>query len=892
MRSTKEYGSFRVLRLINTTIPDGCRGAAGAIISPANCPLLPATNATATTPNQTVSPLIAQFLSLSGPNGLPPIFPKANAITGAGSVLNAVSWSYGSQTQEDYGQMRVDHVLSAKDNIFGRYTIDNDSVGLPEMQPGFPTFPTSRGMWGTIAENHVFSPALLNTFTFGYSRSDINLGGPAYYSGPGYSYAPTGPPNESANGAFEQGTLTIGGAATNSPGGLYVSEGKQSIFSYSDDMFLSKGRQSIKFGTLINRFQIEAVNGTGSNGTLSFLNFANFLDAGNILCTTATAATNNCTPGNCLQNNAPPPCPPVASSYGIFQPGFDDRKDVRFWTLGFYGQDDFKVSPRLTLNFGIRYEPNTNMLVLHNKGTAIRNTWVDSQPTVGNKMMEDPSYHNFSPRFGFAWDPFGDGKTAVRGSAAYLQNVATWIGFLHLSIKELPQENPVVFTAPVSATGQGLTFTLPYTINYASLPETARNPTSYHYDAAGQQPRGLQYTFSIQRQLPFQSALTVAYTGSRNWGLITYTQGNPTLPAGVPGVDSAGHETCVPGPGPVNNPDLATIASQNYTDGKANACWWGSPYPTVKALQTAFPAAGYSSSLVPESWVNQHWGNISELQASGQSWYNSLQGTLDKRLSHGLQFQVAFTWSRLLDTTESQSSADAGSATSTNQLDPLHPESDRSPATFDVPITLRINAIYALPGVHSNRFVEGTLNGWRLLPIYQAQSGSTFDLSMTQQRSLPTATGGSPDRPDWVPGRNAYNATHGTSSCTTGAYAGAKLGTPKVYYDPCAFYPAPRGFYGNMGRDSLRGPKYATVDLSLVKDTRARFLGEAGSVEFRVESFNLLNRANFGTPTRTVFPGSGPVTNDIAETPVAGAAAMTNTLSTSRQLQFAMKVIF
>jgi hypothetical protein len=834
------------LTRITNTIPGSCRAAAGAVIwngqgtPPASyasiCAQLGANPLGAGTNSVTVSPLVAPWLSLTPPAGLAAIFPLPN--------LNATqtSWSYGSIASENYGQERVDYTLTSKDNLFGRYTVDDSNIGLPQSQPGFPTFPTSRGQWTTIGENHIFSTNLLNQFTFGYSRSTLHLGGPAYYNGPGYSYIPSGPPDESGPNGFEQGGLTITNVATSAPGGLYVSVGKQTIFSYGDDLYYTHGRHAFKFGALFNRYQIEAVNGTSTTGGLSFLSLGNFLDG-------------------------------LASSVSYYTPGFDDRKDVRYWTLGFYAQDDWRATSKLTINLGIRYEPNTNMIVLHGKGTAIANTLFDAQPTTGNLMMQDPSWRNWSPRVGFAYDPFGTGKTAIRGGVSYLQNVSTWIGFLHLSIKELPQENPIVLNASPSAAGQGIAFTMPFTLA-TNLPLTSRNPTTYQYfsdSPQDSQPRGVYYNFSIQQQLPWNMAATVAYVGSRNWGLITYTQGNPTFPTGVPGVNGGGQEVCVP-PG-ANS--LLPVAQQIYTDGSANTCW-----------QSA------------DTWKNPNWGNITELQATGQSWYNSLQASLDKRVTSGLQFQAALTWSRIFDTTESQSSADAGSATSTNQLDPLHPEGDRSPATFDVPITFRFNALYHIPAVRSNRFVEALANGWMVSPIFQAQSGSVFDLGLGQVRSLPIGVGGggSPDRPDVYPGRTAYNITHGTSAgCGTGANAvlpGALLGTPNLYYDPCAFYVQPRGFYGNMQRDSLRGPNFMTWDLSITKTNKIKYLGEAGAMEIRVEGFNIFNRANFGTPSRSVYNTSGLVTADTTLTPSANAGAITQTLSTSRQMQLALKLIF
>jgi hypothetical protein len=113
------------------------------------------------------------------------------------------------------------------------------------------------------------------------------------------------------------------------------------------------------------------------------------------------------------------------------------------------------------------------------------------------------------------------------------------------------------------------------------------------------------------------------------------------------------------------------------------------------------------------------------------------------------------------------------------------------------------------------------------------------------------------------------------------------LGGPIRYFDPTAFSIPTLGFLGNLGRDTLSGPGFATLDFSLAKDTNLRFLGEGRRMEFRAEFFNILNRANFGLPARIVYAAR----NDV-ETPISNAGLITNTVGTSRQVQFALKILF
>jgi len=280
------------------------------------------------------------------------------------------------------------------------------------------------------------------------------------------------------------------------------------------------------------------------------------------------------------------------------------------------------------------------------------------------------------------------------------------------------------------------------------------------------------------------------------------------------------------------------------------------------------------------------------ITAAGNSWYNALQVGLDKHVTRGLQFQSNFTWSKLLDTTQCQSNMDS-IGTSCMVTDPFNPMLDRGPASFDVPFSWRFNVLYRFPEIASAGLLSKAVNGWWVSSVVQLQSGYPFSPTFSTSRSKANLGGnaGGVDRPDVLPGRNNSNITSGTSTCPASSpFAGKKLGTPNLYFDPCAYTIQPTGFLGNAGRDSLRGPNYQTVDFSLAKDTKIRLLGEGGAIEFRAEAFNVFNRANFGLPINTVFSGTGPATNDV-ENPLAGAATIT-TAAPSRQIQLALKLMF
>lgn len=334
----------------------------------------------------------------------------------------------------------------------------------------------------------------------------------------------------------------------------------------------------------------------------------------------------------------------------------------------------------------------------------------------------------------------------------------------------------------------------------------------------------------------------------------------------------------------------------------------GPATPSVQISSVTVPLLSlYPIPNLPSCWVggdlriNPNWGSIEYKTANSNSFYHSLQLGLTKRLSRGVQFQTSYTWSKLVDELQSQLGNFESLSSSSWPSDPLNRKLDRSPASFDVTQNLRFNAIYRLPAFASQSGWRGTLlNGWWTSGILSLQTGYPFTPILVANRSRSGVAGGAApvDRPNLVSGRNTGNITGGTTAgCpwAPGVRAGQSLGTPDLYFDPCAFTLQPAGFLGSASRNSLRGPGLASLDFSLVKDTHLKRLGESGKLEFRAEFFNLLNRANFGTPgigitgdnSAQVFAGRAD-----NETVLQTAARLTTTATRSRQIQLALKILF
>ncbi len=254
--------------------------------------------------------------------------------------------------------------------------------------------------------------------------------------------------------------------------------------------------------------------------------------------------------------------------------------------------------------------------------------------------------------------------------------------------------------------------------------------------------------------------------------------------------------------------------------------------------------------------------------------------------------QASYTYSSSIDTNPGQLNPDTASTGSLQAVDPINISTDRGPSQTNIPNNFKMNVVYYLPTVKSdNRFVKGFANGWWLSGVWTNLSGFNFTPALSSNRSR-SGSNNSPaglDRPDWTAGFSGTNITSGTSAGCLGVTPGTALGTHTNWYDPCAFSLQPDGFLGNVGRNSVVGPTFRNLDFSLVKDTGMRWLGEAGKVELRAEVFNVLNRANFALPNRTVFNGA---VSDVTEPASGTAGQILSTVGSSRQIQLALKIMF
>jgi len=489
----------------------------------------------------------------------PVIKPVLGLIPRANLPGDQFGFTFNQPTAEDYGQARIDLTISDSDSMFGRYT-DTEGRQVKTLSfPGFVTDRFSKNQYITVSESHVFSPTLLNTFRFSFSRTDVVLSSPTDVRSPEYIAG-------KGLGVFN---LPIGEFGPRFSTPLLQN---QRIFAFSDDLFYTRGAHSLKFGALINRYHRPAILGAASVGMAIFPTLSHFL-SGTPVVTVARAT------GSILDN------------------------EWRLNSLGFYVQDDIRVRSNFTLNLGLRYEFITTPYEKNGNGGAVRDPLHDALPTCADpaclqaddpgKPFENPSLRNFSPRVGLAWDVRGDGRTALRAGAALLYDVATFgtamfsLGWPYSSVARFPG-GPLV---------------LPLTFPPANSPAGKGGPGGPEFNL--KQPYSIQYNFSVEQELPWNLGLTASYVGNRGIHLYHRYDANPAIPAGTPGVDAGGNRVCL---------DQGPVA-YNPTGPK---CWTGR-----EPLSNRAWVDGSMLAAASNSWYNAFQFQVRKRMSRGLQFQNS-----------------------------------------------------------------------------------------------------------------------------------------------------------------------------------------------------------------------------------------------------------------------------
>ncbi|MDA2933216.1 carboxypeptidase regulatory-like domain-containing protein [Acidobacteria bacterium AH-259-D05] len=703
-------------------------------------------------------------------------------------------WSqvFTREENEEYFLGKIDHNFSESDSFFVRYTYqDADGIG-PSSQTNVVDFTDrTRNQYVTIEERHIFSPTLLNVARFGFNRSLLNstdgINNPAV-DDPALAFIRTG--DFEHMGRLDITGLSSIGRSFNRPRFRVLN-----LFEYSDTVTYTSGPHSLKFGVNYKRYHQNHNQSNREFGVFVFRGLEDFL------------------------TNDP-------FSFGGARPCCRDyRRGDRQHIPSLFIQDDFQVRPNLIVNLGLRWEAATANKEVNGKTSQI-DIFNDS-----NSHAESPNYeiplNNLAPRLGFAWDPGGSGRTAIRGAFGM---------FHHMILADFyfgaRQQAPFVDQLGVrrSSSVRGF-FPDPF-----GAPASGRATRIETVDRDVVTPYYMQWNLNIQRELLGEWSLMVGYVGSRGVNLTRYVNPNSAIPDILPD-------------GRFFWPDKR--------DQNGVACTEG---PTCKKTKRRNPA----------------FTRVRHRVNGGDSYYHALQTTMNKRFADNYQVRINYTWGKSIDTSSQQASSDFNN-TNTMGVDYYNVLAHmRSVSTFHLSHAFTTTFTWEMPFLQgAGGAAEAILGGWSLSGIASVTSGTPVTLEMSDRIDRERdRTDGSASRPNLIPGGD-NNPVSGEPS--------AWFGDPSAPNFPFAG-PEP-GFHGNLGRLTGRGDDFANFDFSLKKDTR---LAEDVSLQFRAEFFNIFNHPNFSTPTRS---NRQPFNRSVSK-PNRRFGKLTRTDNSSRQVQFALKLLF
>jgi len=776
--------------------------------------------------------------------------------TGCNANVGPYNWTAVQRTTENFFTVRGDLKVSNKDSMFATYVRDPSHYSLPQALNQVVVNFSAYRQAIVAEETHLFSSAFTNTVRVGLDRSSGLTNDYFGYASQALNPLATNNALNMIPGptkSYGQPTVNLTSTGITAPVLLWGATHQDlynQILQVYDDAFNTRGNHGLKFGFeyLRQHNDVIAINGINGSGTFT----------GGLKTAIAQA---DCPKGAGIDDscgalvNFLTDQPRVAVTPADL--AVAGKHYLRTNVVGAYIQDDWRFRPSLTLNLGLRYEMQTNPTEIHGHVAYLANLLGPSTTLRNTFYTRNPTLKNFEPRIGFAWDPFHNGKTAVRGGAGLFDVLPQpYINQLYTATTAPFLGTYGTVGPPGSATpAQG---DFPYKIP-ADLGVVKPTQVVWAYnDTNIQRNYVYQYNLSIQRQITPTTTFAVAYVGSH--GLH-----QPFLSEGGNSVQPVNVGKPIPGVG----------------------FYW--PIPWSGSLSPA----GQQNSL-----VNPNVQTIRSIFWMGQSYYNALELKLDKRVSHGFQVTGAFTWGKSIDTSSGSAAAD----TFTNEWNAL-PYYDfgltKGRSAFDIKRNLVVNALWN-PPAPKNSFAAPLLGGWQLGVITSVSDGIPIMPSMGM--NLPDMLGEvitTLNTPHLVPGCNPINSRNvqhylnvacfsmvpqtatNTPYCDT--VRAAALGFP-------GFCPNIRG---DLARNSIIGPGLINIDFSVVKNNYIRKISEAFNVQFRAEAFNVFNRANFAPPSLNANQGGGAMEAIFSTgTPNPQFGQLTATQTPNRQIQLALKLIW
>jgi Carboxypeptidase regulatory-like domain/TonB dependent receptor-like, beta-barrel/TonB-dependent Receptor Plug Domain len=603
-------------------------------------------------------------------------------ITPIGTAGTATS--LGNQRLEgdqNYILGRYDCVVSEKSSIFFRYVVDRADRDFNGAVPWWPELYKTRSHYATLQERRVLSPMLVNVARLNFMRP--NESGRVY----GAVVVEKGIPRAVNAGVTENNpfahipgrqdaVIAVGsgvaglGAAPQLP--FYMIQNK---FGFSEEIIWTSGRHTVLAGATAARHRENTWAPNRAGGNWTFGSLANF-----------------------LQGRAQTVAGQVSDAQN---PEGDAVRDLRYWVFGFYVDDQWNVSPRLTLNLGLRYSPTTRTKVVRHDLYNLIKPPYGLFEKVDYLTGPNPSLRNWDPRVGIAWDPFGDQKTSIRAGFAIFHSPV-------LSRDNIPWFMPPAVQATQTA-AQGLTYPFPFTnvpvgsglvIPTDGTLTILQTGTNY---LLGKTPYQMQWNLNIQREVLPGGIATIGYLGSRGVHLFVLRDFNSP----VPFIGPSGRETF----GVFDASRNSVIANPRLN-------------PLYNALNLADTAADSS--------------------------YHGLQTSLSKRFSQRWQSQFSYTWSKSIDNASGSYGLDGGGTT----MNPFDLSANRGLSNFHREHNFRASGIYELPFA-ANGNLGKLVGGWSATGIFRFLTGSPFSPGAAAN-STHNSSGSSSGRPDLVAGCKLY----------------------------------------------------------------------------------------------------------------------------------------
>jgi hypothetical protein len=745
-----------------------------------------------------------------------PMPNQPNGIFGA-HTYNAL---FKQPTNDDQFSVRLDHRFSDKDSLFVRASYINnhqketDATAAIE-NPSFSAENFNNPRNYSINETHVFTPTLVNSFTFTLNRQ---IEGSV-------------PPSQ----AFTQTTFSDGSLSNWGPD-TFITKYVETYFIPDDNLTWTKGRHLLSIGATFRRGWDNGfgVTSVGPNGVFTFSPGTALTEAIPSINGQRSYATGDASPNGLVSMMAGD-----AATYARATtiPGFGPAGGggaewgLREWHIATYIQDDLKVTSKLTLNLGARYEYNS---VPYEVGSRLGGV-VDHGSLFGHFVLNprplySPDYANLVPRLGVAYK--ATSKTVLRGGFGIFTNTIPTV---------YPDQAAVNF--PLA--------TLSYLTNatYSITPLPVSLPALTSLSGQVMPPNG--NTRLIPANTPVNLAPIAAVIGAIGGDLPSdrlkngYTMtGNVTVEQQLPG---------------------GLVLQSSYVINKG-----------VNLYNSVYPNGynGAEPQYQPYSQITPGLGELQMFYNQGSSNYNALQVQARKiSPSHGIQFQASYTYGKDLTNADAVWSA-PGTSGGVTLNNPQCTACEYARASYNVAQRFITNFTYDVP-LGRVPLPKRMTQGWQLLGIFNAQSGFPFTIVGpygTLQYGYDSFNGVGA-RPFLV------------SQATKNSAGGPQFFSDAVINNSSQFFSTPTATNaagvtvqtvpGNLGRNTFTGPSWWNCDMSVIKDTH---LTESKMVEFRAEFFNIFNHSTFATPNGTLGnPSFGLSTS--TETP-------------ERQLQFGLRFVF